>query len=115
MAEVTLKEIKEFASAEQDALKTFDFGALEELLLRKERLAEALYSGGVEASEDDLIWVRQQLETNGRLYTAALHGLRSARTKLSEVKSVSEGFDSYGPDGERRASRQKPGSLERRA
>jgi flagellar biosynthesis/type III secretory pathway chaperone len=104
--------LAEVLAAERQALLTGDFDALGDLIVRKERLVEALAGDGPVPGLERL---RKAAHANQALIGAARDAVISVRKQLEDLKSGGPALHTYDSDGRSTVHESGGRTLERRA
>ncbi|MGO4851651.1 hypothetical protein [Phaeovulum sp. W22_SRMD_FR3] len=107
----TLEEMEDLFQVERHTIRTGDFDALPGLALKKAELLERLEGTPPEA----LRHLRSKAETNQRLLSAALKGVRAAQRRLEMIQRASRSLNSYDALGRARIIGSGPSSIDSRA
>lgn len=110
-----VQRLADLLNQERELLLSGALDAVVALTPEKEALMTALREGAPQPS-DGLTALVARAERNGALFEAALAGLRSASERLTELKRLRSGFETYDEAGHRQQHAQgRPGRLEKRA
>ncbi|MBZ4022043.1 hypothetical protein CKO11_06180 [Rhodobacter sp. TJ_12] len=96
---------------EKDVIRNAEFGALPDLVARKEAVLVEL-----QGTPARLLMEAQNMALeNQRLLDAALKGVQAVRKRLAEIREAAKSYKSYDQNGKGRSIGAAKGSIERRA
>ena len=97
-----LNSLASVLDAEEDALLTGDFDAIDALVPEKERLVGLANEA---SSQDEAAWkdVRQKITRNQKLLESAMNGVRTVALRMQELDRARNRFDTYDQTGQRQS------------
>ena len=113
MTDDILRRAEALLDDERRAVMAADFGALPEIVRRKEAVLAEL--DWVRAPVERVRQLKAAAERNGALLTASAKGLRSVIRRMSEIRSANGPLRTYGQDGRQQTFGATPGKFERKA
>ncbi|WP_413864924.1 hypothetical protein [Albidovulum sp.] len=102
-------------TAEAEAVRRGALSDLGALAARKAGLLESLPALAGRARAEDLVRIRTAAEANGRLLSAALRGVESARARLASIRGAAVRLDTYDSAGRGQTVSFVGSTVERRA
>lgn len=95
--ETSVQALNKLLDQERKAILEGDYGRLEKLLAKKERLLQA--AADTPGNRADLMALDAKAKRNAQLLTAAARGVKAAQHRLSALKSGAAALNTYGPGG----------------
>ncbi|MEJ6403227.1 hypothetical protein [Yoonia sp. 2307UL14-13] len=113
MADTNANSLLELLGDERVALKHGDFATLQQLLERKTTLMNRLLRTPID--QHTALRVRDALEKNHQLLSAAQAGILAARDRISALEAIGRGMNVYDQSGHVASVEARQGNLFRKA
>lgn len=113
MPDPVFEKLIDLLAAEKSAIISADYTCLDELNLEKEHIFESFMMSGPNAR--DMGQVHEMLMRNQTLLASAINGVKTSRSRIEELKAVSEALSVYDHLGKRARVSTKSRDLEKKA